>query len=320
MDKLNLDTDYLINIINNSYFFKGIQDGSIVNDIFFENIDIYDINFQIRFRRSIKILGNIKSLLDLLNTDYNNFWALPNCALKGIQNSRDDIINYIKAKKYDSNDEESVNSKYIDDIIYSKINRLTKEAIDYTEREVYMFFKYYSFRELKRWTFNEIGKEFNITRERVRQIIDQLNRDFKNDLSLFDELIDEMKNYNSVINIKYFIKYLIRKKLWHDINTDFFYNIYHIFLEGGNIFKTDNGYILPFNDEFLNVSLYGINKFIADEIIIIEDGCKINCLIKKIKDNYTADDPDFKLLRKKDTIEYLSNRYQSFFIVKNDKR
>jgi RNA polymerase primary sigma factor len=165
----------------NTYRNKGLSFSDLIseaNNGLIDAIEKYDIKQDVKLISYSKwwIIQRMQAALEREN-------KLPRETLE-IENSEetfynDEIYEENSCLDYEDNDfdyNEIMNNKYL-------IERITSQI---SERERDIVYRYYGINQNERYTLEEIGKEYKLTKERVRQIIDKAMTKMRSEALLID--------------------------------------------------------------------------------------------------------------------------------------
>jgi RNA polymerase primary sigma factor len=165
----------------NTYRNKGLSFSDLIseaNNGLIDAIEKYDIKQDVKLISYSKwwIIQRMQAALEREN-------KLPRETLE-IESSEesfynDEMYDENSCLDYEDNDfdyNEIVNNKYL-------IERITSQISD---REKDIVYRYYGINQNERYTLEEIGKEYKLTKERVRQIIDKAMTKMRSEALLID--------------------------------------------------------------------------------------------------------------------------------------
>ncbi|MEM4648173.1 MAG: sigma factor-like helix-turn-helix DNA-binding protein [Candidatus Pacearchaeota archaeon] len=176
---------------------------------------------------------------------------------------------------------------------YKKIDEILEKTFSILNNRQIKIINYrYGFQDGKEKTLQEIGDKFNITRERVRQILKRVNEKIKKDLLIFaEELINFSKNYlekvGGVREEEIFLKDILA--YFQDISKNNLKKLKFIYLVLGYPFyyeEDDNFKSFWYLKE---TDLKKIKKFHEDLMKFFESKNKEDILEKKIHLKYFKD-------------------------------
>lgn len=294
-------------IVKTNFFIgnKGIKiESEYLNSITFDQMD-----FSIRFQHTLRNLKTIKNLCDLLNTDYINFLLLPNSGEKTICDAREKIINFLKNEEKKEKKIEKANIFFEDKILKNIEEYIKKNAVN-PERNVEIFLMYLSGEH----TLQQIGDIIKLTRERVRQIIENISRGIRKNLNEYLFIIKEMNNYGMFFKLYDFIDYLISINILREKNKQLTINFIKEFIVG-KVINEEYGYLITINSNLINSSLLKINETIIKILNNKREGLLIAELEIELR-NFINDDT---LIEDspvdKNILGYLSLKFKEFYIV-----
>jgi RNA polymerase primary sigma factor len=165
----------------NGYRNKGLSFSDLISEAnsgLIDAIEKYDIKQDVKLISYSKwwIIQRMQAALEREN-------KLPREALEIESNEEslfeDDMYENNSCYDYEDSDfdyNEISNNKYLIEKITSQIN----------EREKDIVYRYYGINQNERYTLEEIGKEYGLTKERVRQIIDKAMTKMRSEALLID--------------------------------------------------------------------------------------------------------------------------------------
>ncbi|HMN50240.1 MAG TPA: sigma factor-like helix-turn-helix DNA-binding protein [Ignavibacteriaceae bacterium] len=122
------DYDTFIGLIKNSYFFLGKSSKLLYSSIL-SKIPLENLEFSIRFSNTLKI-KEIKTVLELLNTDFNDFLEMRNCGIKSINDAQNSILNYLRkicsVEGTNGNKKPFIGLDYVSSNEFNVINEISK--------------------------------------------------------------------------------------------------------------------------------------------------------------------------------------------------
>ncbi len=229
----------IIELIRSTYFFIGKESGTQLNEnSLFGKIPVNRCKWPVRFVHALTTCKQIVFLKDLLNTDYEEFFKLSNCGKKTIHDARQTVIFFVNNNFNVLLDDRSAGGVVLEVPESKEKEIVTEEKFhgSIQNSEVNSTFNFVTAIEdlfseinkrdleiaLQRWSYGklihyaEIGKKYNITRERVRQILYQIIKNLKTKYRyylnewgqlLLDRLVQQPKPINKDILTEYNLKY-----------------------------------------------------------------------------------------------------------------
>lgn len=301
------------NHIEKTPFFVGIS-GKHIQSEYLENILISNMDFHLRFQQCVNNKGNLRNLNDLLNTDFVDFLFFPNCGNKIIEDARKEIIDFLKAFKFEEQFKEQPQIILIDQLLIDNINKTICKRVDNPQRNIEILLLFLGFEGNEKNTLEEIGHRYKLTRERIRQIVAKTIQLIKKSPKSRLLLLEEMAQYALVFKMEDFINSLVKRGLIERRNTSFLANyIEEILFKPGHLTQ-DSGFFhisekhIPDKElALLNIAI----KNICQQEDLGLNHIEIDVLCEEI--NKTTQ----KLQVNENIVNYLSAKYQDFYVVNN---
>jgi hypothetical protein len=161
----------------------------------------------------------------------------------------------------------------------------------------------------------EVGKEFNITRERIRQIVEIASHDvIINADYIFGELIEEIGNTFYVVSVEQLYNYFTDRKLWKSNQLFLFKMIEHM-ADFTKQFVLNEHWIITINKGYLNLLTNDLSEKIRN--ILSQKGgiIKITDLTSKLLRYYDNFRSDTKKILNGDFYDYLSYTKRNIYVV-----
>lgn len=295
-------------------FLRNCLNESQIDEITKENImilntNLVEIDFGIRFQHVLSELPKLKTVRDLLSTSPNDLIKLKNCGWKTIEKTQE-ILLKLFAEKQDIQLDNRMNHV---DYIVSKLKYIT-----ITERNLNIFLKYYKYEHSEKISYEMIGIQYNLTRERVRQIIESVKRTISKNRHVFSNLVSEMKSYGYIFELNNFITNLVINNSCKDVNNKFIEYMIKEFLDKHNDILIKGRFVLISNRKVLFQKLKLINILVSEKIKDSQDGTDVKEILKYIKENdESLNELNTDKLITSQVLTFISEEYKQFYIVEN---
>lgn len=311
------DKQELIKQLNKTPLFIGNEGVKLESDYLYA-VSLTEIDFSVRFKHCLNSIRTIKNLNDLVNTDYVNLLLLPNNGIKTIIDAREKICDYLKQKlSFNSHYETSEDIFVEDKIINEVLSLLNKDSLN-VERDIETFKLYFSFDVDSSLTLEAIGKRFNITRERVRQIVERLTRIINKNPKIQLFLFKLMNEFSFFFTLDEFCNHLVDKGLLRKVNAGFMKNYVNLFLVKKKLITYEYGYFTTMNIALVDSQLLMINEFTSKQLLHEEKGIEYLHIEELLKKEFENDIFTGNAQSNRNVLKYLSFRFEDFYIV-NDR-
>lgn len=272
------------------------------------NFKLSEIDFCTRFNNFLHGCKEINTIEDLLNTSSTHLIKMKNCGRKTIKDTQKTLLDFIKNPENFEDKKIEMLDKDIAERIIKVINN---------ERDTQIFLKYINYKQTQEITLEKLGEEFNLTRERIRQIKSKFLIKVNRRKLVFEQFKNYLKSYGYVINKNLFLKHLIKNNFWSKNNIRFFHKIFSEFSNWHKDLKIEKEFIITSITSDLKKTLGKINNEITQRINGLKEGYPISEILKYLKD-YNGDlNLNKEKLLIKDLLMFLSKHYNTFYIVED---
>lgn len=273
------------------------------------NANLKEIDLGIRFQHVLREFPKLKTVRDLLSTSMNELINLRNCGLKSIKKAQELLLKLFTEKQ----DIQTDNGMNHDDFIVNKLK--TKIKI---ERNLDIFLQYYNYDHSGKTSLEEIGIQYKLTRERVRQIIESIKRTIYKNKHIFSILVSEMKSYGYIFELKNFINHIAIINKCKETNTKFIEYIIKDFLNKYEDILIKGRYVLTSNREVLFPNLNVINNLVSEKIKDSQEGTDMTVMLVYLKENSDSiNELNSDKLINSQVLTFISEEYKKFYVVEN---
>lgn len=299
VEEIKVPTKSYIKFLKPNKYYYEDYDTNILNT------GIYNIKYPIKFKSVLFVKNKISTLKDLLDLNPNDF--LDCCDRNTIVETQDAIINYLS----DPNTYKNENtSSRIDENIIEGFKAIFKK-----ERDLEIFLIRNKYYDQQTPTLEYIANKFNLTRERVRQIIKKCEKKIIRNKFIFYWLAEFVKDHYYVVSVGTLYQTLVKEKLWSETKFHFYETIvkellgqrYQIYYEDGFIVSSE----FVKKTDIIN-QLYDIVARIVNDS---KDGIPIDYLQEQVSKHLVLNDIDTAKLLNFDLIYYLSNKLSTFYVL-----
>jgi len=268
---------------------------------------INEFNWGIRFSKFLNHHTEIENIKDLLNVHPKYILNFRNVGLMSIKESQEILIHFLSIGV---TPEEKINSN-LEDMILSKFNKFITN-----ERNRNCFLEYFNFYCNSKYTLDEIGKRFKLTRERVRQIVENIERIIFRDKIILKDIFEEIEKRSCITEINVYLMKLVEQKQISGNKIVFFYNLITNNIKYNKFFLLDNDFILIKNNlSLLSKVFMEINNSIVIMISHLKEPVLISELLFKLKDIHEIENNNSDFYLNLECLKYLEKKYKKFHLV-----
>jgi len=273
------------------------------------NINLYELDFDNRFANALNQFSEMYTVRDLLTKCPTDFLQLKNCSKKSIGKAQDVLLNL-----FYENDEMNISTiTYHDEYVIEKLKKIIKD-----ERNLNIYLQKNNYNQIKNLNLTQIGIKYEITRERVRQIVGTISRKIAKNKQIFSNLINEMKTFGYVFNLDRFLNSLSENKINNKINLKFLNKMILEFIINYEEITLSGKFVITVKIEKLNDLLEIIDEYVYDHIKDSKIGVEINEIINLLNENiFSPNDIEVSKFLNIDILSFISDQRKHFYVEEN---
>ncbi|MDP2886206.1 MAG: sigma factor-like helix-turn-helix DNA-binding protein [Ignavibacteria bacterium] len=284
------------------------------------DVDLSEFDFPVRFQTFLKENPSISKVKDLLEVSSQTLSMQKNLGKVTVAVVQEIMIRFLNADGEaaivaattpDYLDHEGT-FKRLDDIIAHRI-----VAMSIPERNGRILLRRYCYQTTTKLTLEEIGQSFDLTKERVRQIVEGGERRITRSKTLFFELVDHVMAGPVVTNVANITDSLVASDLWSPDNTRFLREIIQSYFDSNLGFHADGDYILTEHPETLKKKFRQLVASIESMIADSRERVGLNDLLSRLQEKHTSIEADPGKLINRTTVGYLARKHKRFHVVQN---
>lgn len=281
-----------------------------------KEVNIYALDFPVRFYNALKSLKEIHTLDELLNTDPQQFLRLRNCGRKSIEIARAVILDFLKSEtrseSYSLRTHEEIQGRVVEERFLDL--RLTETLLRTlkSERNLRILLLRFGYEGGDGLTLEEIGDKFGLTRERIRQILVQIKRKIIKSKYALEEVCSLAKQMDYVMAITTFVDKLKNSGVWGQSNPNFLATLLSEFLGTKHGLILEDGYLINSEAQKIETYLKRTNTETVKILTSIKNGIMVTDLLSILNEKLCYQDIDSKRILTRDTIFYLAKKFGSF--------
>lgn len=269
--------------------------------------DLNLLSFGVRFTAALKSFPNCKNVGDVIRMKVADFLALENVGIKSVKDARQIIIEFLK-----SDDIEISYSDRLDERMIQKLKTVIRR-----EQYVEVFLEYYEFMMNKKIFLNDIGAEFGVTRERIRQKIAKVSVEINKNSYILKDLVNSLKEFGYIFKLESFYQHIVQQRIWNERNERFLFNLVKEFISGKNDIVLSKQFVMTLDGRKMTKTLQEMNSRTCEFVAHDRNGIPINIVLEHLSnefDNNLDQDFDLDKLMTADVLEFLAITFENFYV------